>query len=391
MNSLKSFKAIVYCSFYVGDWPSSCHSEYAGVKFKYLYVKWIDGYDYTNRSGFPFYFQRVWDASIQNYTLVTGRLPDAQLGHGVNKDQVPLSPGYIKELYGWDDNCVGKEMRSCLANFFEGSTDKDILIFTAGMAYPIPSKEELQSIKQQVLNDGKPAADMTSYLISSAVNFKGHISALFEGQVFRVSMAPANPHGFARGQTPYWERVDKILGQLWKMGDEPKPWYTIDQWAINAGRFQYYNDLVHFNGILTHAMLYQVFSLVCPNGGTDDGLLNALIVVNSTYYWIGYDHALHPIEMDVGNKIPLYFAHLNMSAASADMFSDAPQPRIPLLYNKTVNGGSNRAVYLVSGGMKRMFVSGDQFFKAGFKDFSEVILIPDVLLKDIPTGPDMDI
>jgi hypothetical protein len=378
------------CPKHAGDWPSSCHSEYQGVQFKYLYIQWFDGFDYTNRSGFPFYFQRVWDANIQNYTLITGRLPDAAPGHGVHKDNVPLSPGYVNNLYWSDDNCRGQEMRSCLAKFFQGSTENDILIFTMGMAYPIPDKQELLNIKQQVLNDGKPATDMTSFLISSAVNFKGHVAALFKGQVFRVSLAAANPHGFANFQTAYWERADKILGQLWKMSDEAKPWYSIDQWAINANRFHHYNDIVHFNGVLTHAMLYQVFTELCPSGGTDRSYLNSVIVVNATYYWVGFDNALHPIELEPNsNKLPSYFASLAIIELDPDIFSSTPQPRIPLLYNKAVNSQGGRAVYLISGGEKRMFSSGDHFFKAGFKDFDEVISLPVDLLNDIPSGPDI--
>ena len=54
---------------------------------------------------------------------------------------------------------------------------------------------------------------------------------------------------------------------LWAPGSEELPWYHIDQWSINKGRYQYYNDHVHFIGPLSFATVMLVLNELCPGGG----------------------------------------------------------------------------------------------------------------------------
>lgn len=43
------------CPKHETTWDDSCHQEYAGIKIKYLFLQFMDGYNYSNRKGFPFW------------------------------------------------------------------------------------------------------------------------------------------------------------------------------------------------------------------------------------------------------------------------------------------------------------------------------------------------
>lgn len=47
------------CPKHETTWGDSCHHEFAGVKIKYLFIQFMDGFDYTNRRGAPFIKHRV--------------------------------------------------------------------------------------------------------------------------------------------------------------------------------------------------------------------------------------------------------------------------------------------------------------------------------------------
>lgn len=76
------------------------------------------------------------------------------------------------------------------------------------------------------------------------------------------------PTGSYSQITPWLEETNKVLWELWKPGaeSEDEMWYTIDQWAINEGRSNLYNDHLHYNGPLELAGLTQVLNELCPNG-----------------------------------------------------------------------------------------------------------------------------
>jgi hypothetical protein len=65
-------------------------------------------------------------------------------------------------------------------------------------------------------------------------------------------------------------------------------WYTIDQWAINEGRDHLYNDHIHYSGKLTHATLFQVLNMICPQFGIDRDFMEAH--ANRIIYTGAYDH-----------------------------------------------------------------------------------------------------
>lgn len=80
------------------------------------------------------------------------------------------------------------------------------------------------------------------------------------------------------------------MGFLCRPGseDENTMWYTIDQWAINAGRDYLYNDHIHYSGKLTHATLFQVLNTICPKLGIDPDFIVAY--ANRIIFTGAYDH-----------------------------------------------------------------------------------------------------
>lgn len=244
-------------------------------------IKFLLYFPSIDRSGFPFY----------NWTATS------QLRGTSTKDiykNYPDKPTGADVTFWEEDNCINHNTRSCFKKFFEGSTERDILIFNLGGAYC--SKHFMES-----------------WLISSASAFRAHIAATFKGTVFHFTNAQTLKY-FAY-QTDCYRKVDDILWQVWyplsvsdddngvtttttppakalrganaidnnnnndnydsnvnnqvKTHQHHEQWYTIDQWAINANRNHYYNDHIHYVGPLTHATLYQVLNRVCPNSGHD--------------------------------------------------------------------------------------------------------------------------
>ena len=43
------------CPKHETTWDDSCHQDFAGVKLKYLFMQFMDGFNYETRNGFPFY------------------------------------------------------------------------------------------------------------------------------------------------------------------------------------------------------------------------------------------------------------------------------------------------------------------------------------------------
>ena len=241
-------------------WDDSCHSEFADVKIKYLFLQFPDGLRYADRGGFPYFRYKneknnQWTTGkiAYNYTNTDGTIETKYYDnpHDLNADGD--NPMWL------DDNCINHNTKSCLEKFFSGATERDILIFTLGMTFG------------QDMNDREgihnPSVDMAAWLLGSGSAFKGHLASTFPGQVFRTTLAEFNSAGYVGPKSPNLKRANDLLWQIWKPSSEEKPWYTIDQWAINQNRHYLYNDHVHFNGPLTHAMLHQVLNELCPGGG----------------------------------------------------------------------------------------------------------------------------
>ncbi len=174
----------------------------------------------TDRGGFPF---------VDRSKYVSTHLPN--------------TPGEDNPMYWEEDNCMHTATRDCLHNFFSNATSEDVLIFVAGMPYCG------LGFGGAVFN--KP------WFQNSAAAFRAHIAASFPGHVFRLNNAHVVGKKYAAYQ-PCIDETNQILEELWFMGSESKPWYAIDQKAINAGRDHLYNDPLHFVGPLTVASLTQV-------------------------------------------------------------------------------------------------------------------------------------
>ena len=252
------------CPKHETTWDDSCHREFEGVKIRYLFLQFMDGFNYSDRHGFPYY---RWRGASNEWQ--TGRLPVGMNvsghtvgGHGHSPAEYPGDQEY------WvDDNCILHDTRECLGRFFNGSSADDVLVFTLGMSYPLHSVAEEQAAAYRNVS-----VDSRAWLLASAASFRAHVAATFKGQVFHTSLAQLSPNGRIKHLTPQMHNTNEALWRsgVWAPGSEPAPWYHIDQWAINAGREHLYQDHVHFNGLLTHAMLHQVLNELCPGHG-DDG------------------------------------------------------------------------------------------------------------------------
>lgn len=162
-------------------WGDSCHQEYGGVKIRYLHLQYMDGYYYRTRSGFPFYRYKQTDPMTNISRIITGRMPDASSKKWIS----PKEATNMNVKFWAEDNCIMKETRQCLQDFFINSTEKDVLLFSLGLAYRLPvTAEEKAENDRKILEMGEIGLDMEKWLISSAVAFKSHIAASFKGQTF---------------------------------------------------------------------------------------------------------------------------------------------------------------------------------------------------------------
>lgn len=212
---------------------NGCVQEHQGIKVKYLYLPYIDGFNYTHRGGFPYYIN--------------------------NDERVKIQANSPLDLQPWwqypTDVCThANSTLQCLQRFFHGSSSQDVLIFNVGLTYGynLPNKE----------------IDIFAWLTASATAFKSHLKQVFAGHVFRVTMSQLTRR--LSNHSPLLQEVDELLYNLWKPSHgESNPWYNIDQWAINKDRDHMYVDRIHYPGNLSFATLYQVLSVLCPGGGVD--------------------------------------------------------------------------------------------------------------------------
>jgi hypothetical protein len=352
------------------------------VKVKYLFLQYIDGFNYSSRGGFPFFRYK------ENGKYKTGRIP----GH-----DTPNSFG----IYLWpDDNCINYDTRSCLARFFNGSTENDIVIFNVGMSYPLDPKEKTLSLE---VMGGVPNIylDARQWLIASLVNFRSHIEAVFHGHVFFQTPSQWNKYVNLHRSTvksaavtvQMWE-INQVIAEVWQLGSQLKNWHTIDQWAINEGREKYYNDHVHFNGKLELAMLHQVLNILCPGGG-DSGnsgdiwpnatFSNRLVCIgNSTECYLG-DPEGYLQKLD---SIPFYLSNLS-AIFLTDNSSVTVKTSLPTLKNgMVVKSYTDKIVYLITNNTKRAFPNFRVFAKYGY-DFGQLTYASHELISFIQTGPVM--
>ena len=297
------------CPKHETTWDASCVTKVGeGTTIKSLYLQWMDGFNYSSRGGFPFF------RSIQS--------------------PLPASPDVVSpNAYLADDNCVHSSTRDCLRRFFANSTQDDVLIFSVGMSYTrVGAWDEKRFEWRMKTSEEAAAVDMEAWLRASALAFQQHLAGTFAGKVFRQTLSPFVQKKRIRRHdlfmTPYLREVDDLLWKVWSN----QSWYTVDQWDINRGREALYDDTLHFNGKLTHAMLHQVLNMLCPGGGDGEkqhwphpewrGRLLAVATNTSTnttptqqsfqYYHVGATGTLHPVTRAVNGSFPGY---VNISRA----------------------------------------------------------------------------
>jgi hypothetical protein len=253
------------CPKHETTWGDSCHSEFAGLKVRYLFLQFGDGMYYNDRQGFPFFrFQEkdssgkmVWKTGKISY--IANNTETGQAERKFYNSPKDLNADYANPLWEYD-NCISQSTRSCLATFFEGAKEKDLLMFALGMSYYLGAAASLEPTQAVGI-------DYRRWLLSSAAAFKSHIAATFPGQVFRATLAEMKSDSTLSYS---FGRVNNLVNEIWGTPSaEGKPWYTIDQWAINHGRPELYNDHIHFNGPLTFATITQILNELCPGGGKD--------------------------------------------------------------------------------------------------------------------------
>ena len=371
------------CPKHETTWDDSCHQDFSGVKVKYLFLQYIDGFNYSSRGGFP-YFRYKKDGKYK-----TGRIP----GH-----DTPNSFGV--SLWA-DDNCINHDTRSCLARFFNGSTENDVLIFNVGMSYAMEPREKLAALE---ISGGAPSIylDVRQWFIASLVNFRSHIEAVFRGHVFFQTPSQFNkyislPHTVKSAvETPLIWEVNQVAAEILTLASQPKNWHTIDQWAINEDREYLYNDHVHFNGKLELAMLHQVLNILCPGGG-DPG--------NSGDIWPNMTFAHHLVCVDnrtecyLGDSegylqlldaIPFYlsnFTKIFLADNSSLVNIIRNTNPLPTIRNgQVIKAYTEKIVWLITNNTKRAFPNFAVFARYGY-DFAQLTYASQELISLIPTGP----
>jgi len=391
------------CPKHETTWDDSCHREFAGVKIRYLFLQFMDGFDYTSRNGFPYYRWRdatnVWQ---------TGRLPVGLnvSGHTVRGHGLTPAEYADGQEYWIDDNCILHNTRDCFGRFFNGSTANDVLVFTLGMSYPLQSAvDEADAAFRNV------SVDTRAWLLASAASFRAHVAATFKGQVFRTTLAQLSPLGRVKHMTPLMHNTNKALWSLWAPGSEPAPWYSIDQWAINSGREHLYQDHVHFNGLLTHAMLHQVLNELCPGQGDDAVNVSwprvdwarHVVTANhkdgtAVWFWIDGDGLRHAIEiLPVLNStdspsflLPRYLARfpvIEQPVSDVIKCSAHGTPMPVLADGLLIRSDSDRTVYLLDADNRACAIQNIAVFAAHGWDFGNVRVVSKLIFELLEKGP----
>lgn len=148
-------------------------------------------------------------------------------------------------------------MKECLQNFFNSSTlsSQDIVIFGIGMSY-------CRSYPLEEVNT-------TSWLVETSQMFMQDLYNVFPGLIIRMSLSPTRYR--LKGMMPCLTNMNEVLWNtispirpLTQLNQLYPRLFTIDQWIINEGRMDLYDDYAHFPGLLTQASLHQILHLTCP-------------------------------------------------------------------------------------------------------------------------------
>lgn len=258
-----------------------CIDEVAGVKFKVLYLQYVDGLDYSSRGGFKHLNARpkLTKDRPSAPRSAADRQRQARKPTGNDLLSLPYSYSYPdnvvfsspRDLQKWAaplDVCFNLTAADCLRPFFHGSTTNDLLILSIGLNYAVN------------MIDFSPV-NYTSWISESVLNFRQAVGNLFPGRVFRGTLSEVrNLKKDLVEYNKYIWRTEKLISSLLNgptssgtssdnkaVSSSAMPWFTVDQWSINRGRAdqQYYQDFVHFHGPLTQAFLHNLLSEYCTS------------------------------------------------------------------------------------------------------------------------------
>jgi hypothetical protein len=97
-------------------WKSTALKLSLNIKY---FFKFMDGFDYSQRGGFPFLFQKNNSALFKNANEAAE---------------------FYGDLAPWSEDLVREDVRASLKSFMNGSTSRNILIFNMGMIYATESE-----------------------------------------------------------------------------------------------------------------------------------------------------------------------------------------------------------------------------------------------------------
>lgn len=392
-------------------WGDSCHQSLKGVNIKFLYLNYMDGFNYTDRGGFPFILKEspLYSAS-KHYNNANEAKDEAK--------EVALYPA---------DFCTERHTHACFAEFFEASKPEDLLVFNVGYSYAVPTS----------------IIDNQAWIADAAKHFHENIRRTFRGKhVFQIAMGQMHNDWEYRSHTHY--EANARLFDAWKDAFAHSPvtpkhphsespaqqeWFIIDQWAINEGRNFLYNDRIHFAGPLTDASLQQIMNSLCPGRGkpvafpvalpTSPELVGKLVLVTKineegggVTSERGVFKRLDGVNMPVGwterskyeyftvNPAGYLQKHFNASSRCIDILQHTGVLEIskdvlqllPLASSEIgdickerslFRPSSQKSVYAIKDGHKLAFKNRNDFVSQGF-DFGDVVTIDDWLFDLIP-------
>lgn len=259
------------------------------------------------------------------------------------------------------------------------------------MSYPLDTPEE-EAQKEEAATGDMLGWDMRAWLTASAVNFKSHLTAVFKGKVFRVTMAAANKNGNLCCQdnisilelciaiyenlnvgrvaslSPKLLETNRVLAQLWQTEsvDPSEMWYHIDQWAINEGRDELYNDHIHFNGPLTQATLQQMLNELCPGRGNTTipnkwprpDLDGSILKLKDEYFLVdkeGYLRGFGLADGEAAGSIPwLVNDKAVMQLSESEVNAILRGALLPALPTECLVRGNSREVFWIKQGKRHV-------------------------------------
>lgn len=361
------------CSKSMLDLKSACHRLFKDVTIKYLFLHYMDGFNYSTRGGFPYVFA---NASSGSSLLLNRSTP--------NEVRSMFAGEETGELYPTDVCTPFDSVKDCYTYFFANSTKKDVFIFQLGGPYAFSSK----------------VIDVERWARESAKAFAANLRDTFKGQVVRVTTTPT--HFERQHSSGIRKQLEETFWDVWKPqfggSKSSAEWMTIDQYAINRGRKRFYNDAIHFAGPLADATIQQLLTMTCPsNLGVDAGIVDLAsyddhdifgkVVINDDQYYIAGEGGelwrikdgsdSHPCVKYVGAR----FGTIKLSNHEMQGFPIeqhfAIESRIcsdgALIQNATA-----KSVYRFLNGTLIPFGSGKEFLAQGFSFENIISLAPNI-------------